>query len=595
MIADLAVRRESFLRCWRHSPGLTLLSLCCIALNSVSFAVVGLGLRAVVDGSIRADFSAIVVGAAGAAAAYTIDLVVGQIGFELRTHVVGRVTLTEVQPEVMRATMGVDTIEHLERSDYLDRIGVVRAEVWRVVDSGWAAIEAFVFVVRLGAALAVLATVSPLLLGLLVVAVVPLLLEWHGGRRMRDAEAAAAEDRRLERHLLALAIDPGAGKELRVAGAADRLLRRQRQAWESAATTVVRARLVASLWSALGWSIFALGFIGGLVLLVRQTAGSPAAGGDLVLAITVGAQLRFAVEQAVERSIDAGGAALVLAPYRWLREYHAGTAARGGPGLAPPARLTDGIVLDDVSFTYPGTDRLAVDRLSARLPAGAIVAVVGEYGSGKSTLVKLLAKLYRPDSGAVRVDGTDLADLDTAAWRAAMSAAFQDFGRYRTTVAEGVGLGDPAGMDSAERIRAAIRTAGAEEFVDRLPQGTDTMLSTQFGGVELSEGQWQKVALARACMRAQPLLFVLDEPTASLDAPSERAIFEAYMTRARAIRGGTGAITVVVSHRFSTVAGADLILVLEAGRLVESGTHASLLARAGRYAALYDLQAKAYA
>jgi ATP-binding cassette subfamily B protein len=594
VIAGLALRREFLLRCWRASPGLTLLSLCCLALNSVSFAVIGLGLRAVVNGTMAADLGAVVVGAAGAAAAYTVDLVIGQIGFELRTHVVGRVTMTQVQPEVMRATTGVETIEHLERSDYLDRISLVRREVWRVVDSGWAAIEAFVFVLRFAAALVVLASVSPFLLGLLVVAVVALLLEWHAGRCLRDAETAAAEDRRLERHLLSLATDPGAGKELRVAGVGARLLLRQRQAWRSAGATVVRARVVASLWSGLGWSVFALGFVGGLVLLVRQRSGSPTAAGDLVLVITVGAQLRFAVEQAVDRSIDAGGAALVLAPYRWLRDYHARANGRAGAARTPPATLTDGIVLDNVTFTYPGAPHAALDGLSVRLPAGSIVAVVGEYGSGKSTFVKLLAKLYRPDQGTIRVDGVDLADLDTAAWRAGMSAGFQDFGRYRTTVAEGVGLGDPQ-LNTPERVRMALLTAGAADFVDGLPDGQDTILSTQFGGVELSEGQWQKIALARACMRLRPLLFVLDEPTASLDAPSEEAIFEAYMERARAIRGDTGAITVVVSHRFSTVAGADLILVMESGRLVESGSHGSLMARAGRYAALYDMHAKAYA
>jgi ATP-binding cassette subfamily B protein len=233
--------------------------------------------------------------------------------------------------------------------------------------------------------------------------------------------------------------------------------------------------------------------------------------------------------------------------------------------------------------------------VSVRIPAGAVVAIVGEYGSGKTTLVKLLAKFYRPDTGRITLDGVDLADLDTADWRSRVSAAFQDFGRLETTFAEGIGLGDLPHLTDRERITRAVRDADASALVERLPQGLDTQLGRELGGVDLSEGQWQRVALARAVMRDEPLLFALDEPTASLDAPSEHAIFERQMARARRLAERTGAITVIVSHRFSTVTGADLILVLDNGRLIESGTHAELSALdGGRYADLYGIQAAAY-
>lgn len=233
--------------------------------------------------------------------------------------------------------------------------------------------------------------------------------------------------------------------------------------------------------------------------------------------------------------------------------------------------------------------------MTVRIPPGTVVAIVGEYGSGKTTLVKLLAKFYRPDQGRITLDGVDLSDMDTANWRSRISAAFQDFGRLETTFAQGVGLGDLPHVTDRERIMRAVREADAVALVERLPQGLETQLGSELGAVDLSEGQWQKVALARAVMRDDPLLFALDEPTASLDAPSEHAIFERQMTRARGLAESIGAITVIVSHRFSTVAGADLILVLDQGQLVESGTHAELSALdGGRYADLYRIQATAY-
>lgn len=202
---------------------------------------------------------------------------------------------------------------------------------------------------------------------------------------------------------------------------------------------------------------------------------------------------------------------------------------------------------------------------------------------------------YRADSGHVRVDCLDLADICAEQWRARASAAFQDFGRFHLPFRETVGIGDLDRMDDPEALRAALHAADTDELADQLPDGWDTQLGRELGGTDLSEGQWQRTALARASMREDPLLFVLDEPTASLDAPSEEAIFRRYMERAREHAERTGTVTVIVSHRFSTVSGADLILVMDRGRIIESGGHEELLASGGRYAELYGIQARAYA
>jgi ATP-binding cassette subfamily B protein len=246
----------------------------------------------------------------------------------------------------------------------------------------------------------------------------------------------------------------------------------------------------------------------------------------------------------------------------------------------------EGITIDHVSYTYPGTGRPALSDVCVTLPAGSVVAIVGEYGSGKTTLVKLLEKFYRPDSGRIMVDALPLSSLDTAGWRARTTVAFQDFGRFHTTVRENVGLGDPAHLDDTSRVLAALD--------GHLPESLDTLLGRPLGGIDLSEGQWQRLALARASMRRDPLLMILDEPTASLDAPSEQTIFDRSMTRARTLAARTGAVTVIVSHRFSTVTGADLILLLDRGRLTEQGTHDELMRRGGIYAELYQIQATAY-
>lgn len=594
MRAYVRLWRELMALCWSRKPFLTALVMMFLALASLMFPVIGLALRAVVNGSVSHDTGQMAAGSLIAALSYAAAQISTAVGFNLRIQLVEQVGLTEIDTRILRAITGIDEIDHLERSDYLDRVTVVRGQAWGIVDSAWAVMESASNAIRLSLTLAVLAAVNPSLLAMLIFAVIPLLLERRGHALIRQAEIESADAMRLQRHLFSLGTNPASGKEIRVAGVAGELSHRQAQSWDEMTRIRFRAELIAAVWSVAAWSLFTAGFVAGLALVVWQTSHGHGSVGDIVLAVTVGAQLRAAVTTTVQRSGDASRYQRILAPYQWLRENYKARAETARGTRMPPAVLRDGITIEHLTFSYPGATRPAIDDLSVHLPAGSVVAIVGEYGSGKTTLVKLLAKFYRPQSGTIRVDGTDLQDVHTRQWRRRMTAAFQEFGRYQAQLREAIGVGSLPHIGDAARLQQAVHAAAADTLLARLPRGLDTQLGKQFGGIELSEGQWQKVALARASMRSAPLLFILDEPTASLDPPSEQVIFDRYMARSRAVAAAAGTITIVISHRFSTVADADYILVMASGRLAEHGDHAALLRLGGIYADLYGIHATAY-
>ena len=267
-------------------------------------------------------------------------------------------------------------------------------------------------------------------------------------------------------------------------------------------------------------------------------------------------------------------------------------------GQAVPARLGDakkgpeperGLEFKNVSFTYPGSTAKALANVSFQISPGESLALVGENGSGKTTLIKLLTRLYDPTEGNIVLDGLDLQEWDVEALRQRIGVIFQDFGRYQFSVGENIGAGDVRFIDDAKRWAKAAETGMAAPFIEDMPDGYNTQLGRWFkGGRELSGGQWQKVALSRAFMRNDADILVLDEPTAAMDAESEAAIFDHFQTESH------NKMTILISHRFSTVRAADRIIVIHNGEILEQGNHESLLAENGQYAHLFKLQAKGY-
>jgi ATP-binding cassette, subfamily B, bacterial len=552
------------------------------ALLAVWFKLLGEGLLDHKPGLLR---FAVVALAVSAVATWLLATVSMRIQRRFRD----KVTIA-LESHVARLQASISTIAHQERPEYLDRLSVLREQVFTLDHMYMSVFATAGWILRLGITVGLLASVNPWLVTLVLFAVPTVAATSWRPAVERTAQERGAQSDRLARHLFALSTAAASGKELRVLGIGPALADRRRASWERWYQPVATARAQSSAWYAGGWAIFALAYVGAIVLVATGPHASPT---SAILVLTAGARLSSYVGATVSeigflRGIWMDGSQRLA----WLEDYASATAQAAD--LPAPDGITEGIRLERVTFRYPGSDRPALAGVDLFLPAGSVVAIVGENGAGKTTLVKLLAKLYAPTSGRIMVDDVDLARIDSARWRDRLAGAFQDFFRFEFQAGQTVGLGDLPHMDAEPALRAALDRAGAADVVAALPSGLATQLGpTWHDGVDISYGQWQKLALARGFMRDEPLVVALDEPTAALDAETEHQLFERYASRARQARQG-GGMTILVSHRFSTVRMADLIVVLDGSRVAESGSHDELMARGGRYAELYRIQAKAY-
>ena len=500
-----------------------------------------------------------------------------------------------IDERLVRLTSGIDGLEHYERPDYVDQVERLRERRHQLGNSINSIVSATTVVVQLIGTVGLLGTVHPLLLALPAFGVPSLLLEGRAERLRRKVWENTTERQRTTSHLFQLATKAAPGKELRIFGVAGELLRRHRVVRRSVAHEVNQVGRRTTAMSALGWLFFVGGYVAALAFVSVRALNGRATPGDVVLVISLGTQVNDQVGGLMGTTNWLLQTLDVVRRWLWLSDHADAVRANRPEPVPVPDRLTTGITFENVDFRYPGTDSPVLEGVNVHLPAGSTVAIVGDNGAGKSTLVKLLCQFYEPTSGTVTVDGVDLCRFEAQAWRSRMSAGFQDFAKFEFVAQETVGVGDLVSIADEPAVVGALDRAHASDVTAGLPGGLATQLGKSFeDGHELSGGQWQKLALARAMMRAEPLLLVLDEPTAALDAETEHALFERYAGAARVAARQTGAITVLVSHRFSTVRMADLILVIDGGRVAEVGNHRGLMQQGGVYAELYELQARGY-
>ena len=515
---------------YRHEPRLMVASFVLSQLAALPDALLALWLKLLGKGVLE-HRTGLVQGAAiglGVSAAATWFL--RTVSTRVQRRFRDKVTIA-LESHVARLQASVATIAHQERPEYLDRLSMLRNQVF-VLDHMYMSLFSTLRVDPAAGRDDGAAGVdsSRRLLLLAVFAIPTVLTSTWRPEVERSAQERGAQANRLARHLFTIATTAPPGKEVRVTGIGERLVTERRAAWERWYGPVAAARWGSALWHALAWAIFGLAYVGAVVF-VSSGLGAPAS--EVLLVLAAGARLSAYIGATVGeigflRGFWMDGSRRLA----WLEDYAASVAASGD--LPVPAVLRRGIRFEHVSFAYPGTSRVVLDDVSLTLPAGAVVAIVGENGAGKTTLVKLLAKLYEPSSGR--------SSWTTRRWRACRPTSGGRVWRARSRISSASNSArgtrsawaTSPGLDDEPAVAAAVDRAGAGDVVARLTVGLETQLGPTWpGGVELSFGQWQKLALARGFMRDQPLLLVLDEPTAALDAETEHALFERYAAAAR--------------------------------------------------------------
>jgi len=483
------------------------------------------------------------------------------------------------------ATLDLEDFEDAEFQDQLERARRQTSGRMTLMGQLLGQAQDLVTVASFGAGLIFYA---PWLIVLLLVALVPAFLgEVHFNARSYSLAWVRTPERRELDYLRQTAASVETAKEVKIFGLNAFLIGRYRDLAAALYAANRRLALRRAGWGGLFTAIGTVGYYLAYAYIGWRTLAGEFSVGDLTFLAGSFRRLRTLLEGLLTNLSSMAGQALYLDDLFSFFEVKPEIRSPENP-LPVPQPIRQGFVFEGVGFRYPGAGRWAVRDLSFTLRAGEVLALVGENGAGKTTLVKLLARLYDPDEGRILLDGQDLRAYDLDQLRASMGVIFQDFVRYNLTAADNIAVGRIEARADRARIAEAARRGLADEVIAGLPGGYDQMIGKRFrNGVELSGGEWQKIAIARAYMRDAQVL-ILDEPTAALDARAEAEVFQRFKEL------GAGRTAILISHRFSSVRMADRILVLGGGKVEASGTHEELIAQGGRYAELFELQAAGY-
>jgi ATP-binding cassette, subfamily B, bacterial len=529
---------------------------------------------------------------------WLILLLAAEFALAVMADVLGRVVslIDSLLAERVTNTSSVRLMEHaakLDLKDFEDAEFQDQLERARRQTSGRMTLMGQLFgqaqdVVTVASFAAGLIFYAPWLIALLFLALVPAFIgEAHFNAQSYSLDFVRTPERRELDYVRQTAASVETAKEVKIFGLNGFLIDRYIRLAADFYTANRRLALRRAGWGGLFTAIGTVGYYLAFAYITWRTLAGEFSVGDLTFLAGSFLRLRNLLEGLLTSFSSTAGQALYLNDLFSFFEVKPEILSPANPRSFPNP-VKRGFVFEDVGFRYPGSERWAVRHLDFTLHAGEVLALVGENGAGKTTLVKLLARLYDPVEGRILLDGHDLREYDLEALRGNMGVIFQDFVRYNLSAGDNVAVGKIAARDDQARIERASNRSQADEAIARLPGGYQQMLGKRFkNGIELSGGEWQKIAIARAYMREAAVL-ILDEPTAALDARSEFEVFQRFKELS------TGKTAILISHRFSSVRMADRILVLAEGQIEAAGTHDELLSQSGRYAELFELQAAGY-